>query len=154
MTSPFLMVFSDESIATYVPQTGSCRSIVGADDCRCAGPAAPARVVIPDQARNTNRAIERITKIAIANSIRVRRKRNMRVEAIDASFPPAYFFFFGALGFVNVVFTVPPSCAIRSFAEGANGPSGFNSRYFCSASIVPGSALIFPVASVVALDAR
>ena len=154
MTSPFLIVFRDESIATYVPHTGSCLSIVGGDEGRCAGPDAPGRVVIPVQARSTKRTIERITEIAIAISIRVRRKRNMRVEANDASFPPAYFFFFGALGFVNVVFTVPPSCAIRSFAEGAKLPSGFNSRYFCSASIVPGSALIFPVASVVAFEAR
>jgi hypothetical protein len=154
MTSPFLMVVNDESIATYVPQTGSCLSIVGGEDDFCAGPAEPVRCVIPVQARNTKRAIERITEIAIANSIRVRRKRNMRREAVDASRLPAYFFFFGALGFVNVVFTVPPSCAIRSFAEGAKLPSGFNSRYFCSASTVPGSALIFPVASVVALDAR
>ncbi len=153
MTSPFFMVLSDESIATYVPQTGSCLSIVGGDDDRCAGPAAPVRDVIPVQARNTKRAIERITEIAIANSIRVRRKRNMRREAIQASLA-AYFFFLGALGLVKVVLTVPPSCAIRSFAEGAKLPSGFNSRYFCSASIVPGSALILPVASVVALDAR
>ena len=65
-----------------------------------------------------------------------------------------YFFFLGALGLVNVVLTVPPSCAISSFADGANGPSGFSSRYLERASTVPGAAMIFPLASAVAFDAR
>ena len=70
-----------------------------------------------------------------------------------------YFFlvgvvFFGAFGLENVVLTVEPNCVIRSLAEAAFGPSGFSSRYFCNASIVPGAGTITPFASAVAFAAR
>ena len=43
----------------------------------------------------------------------------MRREAIQRLRSPLTSSSCGALGLVNVVLTVPPSCAIRSFAEGA-----------------------------------
>ncbi len=170
MTLPFTTLFSDESIATYVPQTGSCCSMVGGDARRRGLRSRRARMIHPEadaraeSARNGpgrkrpptgSRKSRSATGPVLQSGKATHQTRGLEPLGALFSMPlrtrrrpsrSAYFFFLRRrVGIAGTSYSpCHPVCAISSFAEGAKVPSGFSSRYFCSSSIVPGAAMILP----------
>src|SRR6516164_7117006 len=117
----------------YVWQTGSFlktpaeRSSEG--DCCTGGTCCAARFAPPNN-RETVLIAERTTKKTNSSSMNLKMKDHIAWGGKTRPFH--YFFFFvvlgGALGFLKLVETVPPSIPIICLAESANGPSGFRSR--------------------------